>query len=246
MFNLDNKFVKLVLENEKAKIVKYDLSGKYIKKGLVKKLKIQLTDNEYYYDTVAKWFFRLSDVIDSIQNIQIQINRNRFTRKSITTTYNKLVKNINDYNIYLASYHDLLLHLLIAVLRINLPHKNIAWNKIKDYCSNDIKVSVGKIYSLLKEEIEYRNSSLHDFNYSWMEKYFTYETIRLISIMRFPEIKTIMEPLQAPLVYNANIELSEIKKSIEYKIKVLENTTYDFFEKLVKWYEKKSLTIAST
>ena len=95
------------------------------------------------------------------------------------------------------------------------------------------------MYKLLKAEIKYRNSSLHDFDYSWIEKYFSYETIRLVNIMRFQEFNELLEPLQKPLVYYANLELTKIKVDTAEKIKMLENITYDLFKELKTIYERK-------
>ena len=241
MFDLENKFVNAVLNSEKEKVEKHNVVEKYLNNGLFEKIKIELTDIEIYYDSVGKWFFRLNDVFDSIQKIQIDINRNRFTRKGMTTTYNKLLKSLNDYNLYLASFHDLSLHLLVAVLRIKITHKNITWNKIKNYSPSEINLIMEELFTLLEGEIKFRNSSLHDFDYSWIEKYFSYETIRFLSIMSFPELKIVLEPLQKPLVHIANLELIEIKENVSDKIKTLEKTTYKLFNCFMKYYEKSEV-----
>lgn len=238
MFDFKNTFISLIIENEKRKIENHDIVQKIIEKGLVENISIIMNDRELYNDSVAKWFFRLIDTFDAVQKIQIVIQRYRFTRKGLSTTYSKLLKSLNDYNIYLASYHDLLLHFIVAVIKIEIVHKNITWSKIKFNCSDKIQAIMNNIYILLQDEIKFRNSSLHDFDYRWIEQYFSYDTVRFINIMGFTELKEILIPLQGPLVVNANLELSQIKEEINTKLQKLESMTYDLLNELMFFYER--------
>lgn len=198
--------------------------------------------SDLYCLKVAKWFNNFTRAYYYLENENI-INKNyRITKNNIFNIYQQIVKDLRDHVINIATYHDLLLHLLNEVYGINANSKNISWKSIGQRITEEnIKQQMTKIYSYIKKEISYRNATLHDMNFLWLDDYLSIEVNQICGMLPIEDIKLqrLIEPLKAPLRISLKAIMDKIKKDESKRISNIKKETEKLFDYLCAPYMKK-------
>lgn len=239
MFPSKNSFAKLIQDFQVKLLSKeaYQNNFKLFQKNI-----FEMPPSDLYCLKVAKWFNNFTKAYDYLENENI-INKNyRITKDNIFNTYEQIVKDLREHVINIATYHDLLLHLLNEIYEINSNSRNISWESIEQEISEEnIKQQMSKIYSYMKKEISYRNAVLHDMNFLWIDDYLSIEINQICDMLPIEdiELQSLIEPWKAPLRMSLQIIINEIKTEESKRFSNIKKETEKLFDYLCIPYTKK-------
>jgi len=239
MFSYENSFAKLMKEAQ----VKL-LSKKNYQEGfkIFQKNVFEMPPVDLYCLKVSKWFNNFTRAYDFLENENIIVNDYKISKTNIYNTYEIIVKDLREHVINIASYHDLLLHLLNEVYQITDNSKNLSWDLVKQGIDEDkVKQQMTKIYSLMKKEISYRNAVLHDMNFLWIDDYLTIEVNQICGMLPIEdnELQELIEPLKAPLRIHLQKIINNIKVDETKRFNNIKKETEKLFDLLCVPYKNK-------
>ena len=170
------------------------------------------------------------------------LNKNEVTETNIYSIYTTLCKDLRDHVINVATYHDLLLHLLDSVYEIKNDSKNLSWKLIEQGIHEErVKQQMNKIYSFMKKEIRYRNNVLHDMDFLWIDNYLSIEINQLCNLFVFEdnEMIKLLEPLKKELVIQLQNKIHQIQKEEKERFDNIQKETNKLFEFLYNPFNEK-------
>ncbi len=199
MFPYENDFAKKIKEFQVRLLSNKDYQKNF---NLFQNNTFEMSRSDLYSLSVSKWFYKFTKAFDYLEHENIISNKYEVTESNIHTIYELLSKDLRDHVINIASYHDLLLHMLIVVYEIKLNSKNLSWELISKCITEErVKQQMTKIYSYMREEIVYRNNVLHDMDFLWIDNYLSIEINQLCNLFQFEddEMKMLLAPLKNEL-----------------------------------------------
>lgn len=236
MFDMSNKFVNELLTDQKNFLLKninlknFDLFDR--------KNEIQLSAKDYYIYKVSNWFFRLNDNLAQLQDSDLLKKNVRFQKRNIYKSYISFLKYIKAIIIDISSYHDLLFHFLFQLNKMNIYDNNLTWEVIKPNLDDNTINIMNELYNKIKTEINFRNRALHDFDYSWMDKYIGSKAVTLCENHFFKQMESILLPYQKSLIKEMNLNAKKIQLLFIDKVNTLKSLTQKLFLIQYKNYKK--------
>lgn len=243
MFPYENNFAKKIKEFQVKLLSNKNYQENF---NLFQNNTFEMSCSDLYSLSVSKWFYKFTKAFDYLEYENIISNKYEVTESNIYTIYELLCKDLRDHVINIASYHDLLLHMLNVVYEIKLNSKNLSWELIsKGITEERVKQQMTKIYSYMREEIVYRNNVLHDMDFLWIDKYISVEINQLCSFFAFEdnEMRKILEPFKKELVILLQNKIRQIQLKEKKRFNNIQKETDILFQFLCTPYEKKLLTL---
>ena len=239
MFSYENEFAKLQREFQ----IRFLSNKKYQKEyKLFQNNTFEMNLVDLYCLAVTKWFNNFIKAFEFFENENIIHQEYEVTENTISNVYDILIRDLRDHVINIASYHDLLLHLLNEIYEIKSDSKNLSWDYIaQGICEESVKQQMTKIYSYMRKEIPYRNAVLHDMNFLWIDNYLTIEMNQLCSILQFDddEMKKLLDPLREPICIRLRSLISQIQNEEKERFNNIKKETEKLFVLLCNPYNKR-------
>ena len=239
MFLYENIFAKTIKEFQIKLLRNKDYQKKF---NLFQKNIFEMNPSDLYSFTVSKWFYKFTNFFDYLENENIILNKYEVTETNIYSIYTTLCKDLRDHVINVATYHDLLLHLLDSVYEIKNDSKNLSWKLIEQGIQEErVKQQMNKIYSFMKKEIRYRNNVLHDMDFLWIDNYLSIEINQLCNLFVFEdnEMIKLLEPLKKELVIQLQNKIHHIQKEEKERFDNIQKETNKLFEFLYNPFNEK-------